>query len=152
LIGVGGILVGALIGGIAQAWVQRSKNQHDERTRRKERAEEVLTLVAASPWWYTPIKKAALQDPSNFPTPPTEPHRVFALVALYFPGALESAQKFELACVSYLVSLQEIAKLVKQEQPVPPDVKNPATFDALYVARQALIDAMRREVDPNSAG
>lgn len=125
LIAAGAALLGALIGGGITAYVQFSiedkQNAAATEQRRRDRAEEIVTLVARTPVTYLAEKKAMMQDPAHVAVPSNDAERVTALVALYFPDANEVVRAYESACAVQSEMLSEIAIAMIQHSPLPDD-------------------------------
>lgn len=146
-IGFVGVVLGALLGGTAQVWVQVAKNTHDDDVLRRSHAEEIVTLLSQAPLIYSPMKKIALQDPRNFPAAPSEPQRVYALVVLYFPKFTAAANNFQVAALNHFAELQEIGKKVIKGEVIE-RTADQDTYAKLCDTRDILIKKLVGEFNP----
>jgi hypothetical protein len=125
LTGVIGLLAGALgawTTGHIQLRLEHQRDIEAANNRRRDRAEEIITLVEKTPATYLDAKRAMLSAPTHLSVP-TDAERVVALVALYFPDANNEARAYEGACAQHLEELSEIAIAMVKGREWPHDVE-----------------------------
>jgi hypothetical protein len=125
---MGGViaLLGALIGAGASGYVQlhvegeRAIQAADQR--RRDRVEEIITLIEKTPMTHIAETRQMLAEPMHMALPSTDAARVVALVALYFPDANDLARSYESACAEYSEKLSEVAlQVARGSQPIEDD-------------------------------
>lgn len=125
LISAGAALLGALIGGgitlYGEFHLAGKQNAEAREQRRRDRAEEIVTLIEKTPATEIAEKTAMKLEPTHMTAPLTDAERVVALVALYFPNADDLARAYEAASAEHFEMLSEIALATIRHSPVPDD-------------------------------
>jgi hypothetical protein len=143
-IGAFGAVLGAGATGYVQLLVEKQRDVQAEMQRRRDRAEEIVTLIEKTPETYIAERKAMELEPSHMALPSTDAMRVTALVALYFPDANEAARAYEDACANQSAMLSDSAVAVVVRHTAPPDDR--AIFQRMLVAGDILTEKVLADV------
>jgi hypothetical protein len=128
---------GARTAGNSQLQLEQQRDVQAEKQRLLDRAEEIVTLIAETPVTYIAERKAMLIEREHMALPSTDPERVIALVALYFPDANDAARSFEGECANYSEMLAQIAIQIAKREPVTKDDRQ--SFQNMLSAGDAVV-------------
>jgi hypothetical protein len=142
-IGVAGGVIGARTAGDVQLKLEMERAHEAAEQRRRDKAEEIVTLIEKTSTTYIAEKKAMLLEPAHMALPSSDAERVTALVALYFPDANELARDYEGAGATQSAMLSEIAIAIARHSPPPDDS---VTYQRTLAAGDIVTEKVLRDV------